>query len=215
MEKINIITRTSGRPKTFDRCYRSIKNQTYKNINHIVLYDDYRSKEYLDQYKDIDAVLVDRDYLINTQTNRRLENLMIFKWAPHNLYNNIGLERLKEGFYMFLDDDDYLRNNFVIQQLVNELEDRDTLYVFQMDFNGVKVPSDDMIDRRKIELFNIGSPCYLIPVKYKDSAFWDAFKCADYRYVRDISNVIPKTKFIKNIVAKIDMIGDGMKRDVA
>lgn len=215
MEKINIITRTSGRPNTFDRCYRSIKNQTYKNINHIVLYDDYRSKEYLDQYEDIDAVLVDRDYLINTQTNRRLENLMIFKWAPHNLYNNIGLERLKEGFYMFLDDDDYLRNNFVIQQLVNELEDRDTLYVFQMDFNGVKVPSDDMIDRRKIELFNIGSPCYLIPVKYKDSAFWDAFKCADYRYVRDISNVIPKTKFIKNIVAKIDMIGDGMKRDVA
>jgi len=44
--KINILTRTSGRPNCFKRCVDSIKSQTYKNINHIVGADDDASYEY-------------------------------------------------------------------------------------------------------------------------------------------------------------------------
>lgn len=49
---INIITRVS-RKNQFYRCYKSIHNQTYKNINHICTYQNDDMKEFLSHYDDI------------------------------------------------------------------------------------------------------------------------------------------------------------------
>ena len=47
---INILTRTSKRPIGFDNCYKSIINQTYKSIKHIVSYEDNKDLQYLNKY---------------------------------------------------------------------------------------------------------------------------------------------------------------------
>jgi hypothetical protein len=48
---INILVRTSGRPKYFEGCIESIYNQTYKNWNIIVGVDDSESQKYVQPTK--------------------------------------------------------------------------------------------------------------------------------------------------------------------
>lgn len=213
---INIITRTSGRPEAFNRCYQSVKNQTYKNINHIVLTDDIVNMSYLKKYDDIETILVDRDRLINTYDgpNYLVHGGYQFKWAPHNLYNNVGLENVSEGYYMFLDDDDLLTNSSVIETLVSQLEGEDTMLVFQMNMGGTLIPRETAMNTRSIELYNIGSPCFMVHSKWSKSVKWDAYKCGDFRYAYTLNKLIPKTKFVKLNVATITQIGDGKKLDI-
>jgi len=47
---INILTRTSGRPNGFNKCRKSIENQTYIQIKHLVSYDDNNDLHYLKKY---------------------------------------------------------------------------------------------------------------------------------------------------------------------
>lgn len=49
---INIVTRVSRKNK-FYRCYKSIHNQTYKNINHICTYQNDDMFEFLSQYDNL------------------------------------------------------------------------------------------------------------------------------------------------------------------
>lgn len=49
---INIVTRVSRKNK-FHRCYKSIHNQTYKNINHICTYQNDDMFEFLSQYDNL------------------------------------------------------------------------------------------------------------------------------------------------------------------
>ena len=58
METLNILTRTSNRPNGFKRCYNSIKNQTYKKINHIVSCDNEKDLNYLNNYDDIEVIKI-------------------------------------------------------------------------------------------------------------------------------------------------------------
>jgi len=209
---INIITRTSGRPEAFNRNHNSIKSQTYKNINHIVLYDDIVNMSYLKHYNDITPILVDRDKLINFYDGPGIT--LQFKWAPHNLYNNTGLEHVNEGYYMFVDDDDYLTHSRVIEELIQHLEGEDTMLVFQMNMGGRMVPNDVAMNIKKIQLYNSGSPCFMVHSKWKNYVKWDALKCADFRYVDALNKIIPNTKFVKLNVATITQIGDGKKLDI-
>ena len=54
---INIITRVS-RKNYFYRCYKSIHEQTYKNINHICTYPDIEIGEFLSTFDNITTVRV-------------------------------------------------------------------------------------------------------------------------------------------------------------
>ena len=47
----NIITRTHNRPDLFKRCVDSIKNHRFKNIHHIVTYQNDKDLEYINKYK--------------------------------------------------------------------------------------------------------------------------------------------------------------------
>ena len=59
---INILTRTSNRPIGFKNCELSIKNQTYKNIKHIVSYDNDNDLTYLKETEN--KIKVDMNQLI-------------------------------------------------------------------------------------------------------------------------------------------------------
>lgn len=54
---INIMTRVS-RKNYFYRCYKSIHEQTYKNINHICTYPDIETGEFLSTFDNITTVRV-------------------------------------------------------------------------------------------------------------------------------------------------------------
>ena len=116
---INVLTRTSNRPLGFQKCHRSIQEQTYKNIRHIVSYDDCADLWYL---KDLEISLVDVSKIKNTDTPKVsvIENRV---YAPYNLYCNALLEVVDDGWILFLDDDDNLYQSKVIEELVARIEE--------------------------------------------------------------------------------------------
>lgn len=85
---INILTRTSGRPKCFKRCVDSVKSQTYQNINHIVGADDDESYEYASELCD-NVVKLEKG-VKNSEYG--------VAHAPYNLYINKLLDEVEDGY---------------------------------------------------------------------------------------------------------------------
>jgi hypothetical protein len=213
--KINILTRTSNRPNSFKRCHNSIKYQTYENINHIVSCDNAADLEYLKSYDDIAIIEVDRDTLIKNDPSPAGIEGPSFWSSPHNLYCNSLLDSVHKGWIIFLDDDDELINEHAISTIVSHLEDEDTMLFWQMQYtNGSKLPDQQSFDTKTPRIFKIGSPCFMIHEKWKGTARWDSFKCADARYIEKIFAKIPNSKWIQRPFITINGQGLGHKGDM-
>lgn len=209
---INIITRTSDRPKGFARCCRSIDTQTYKNINHIVCVDNETDKEYV-TWENRVPIMVDRDALINADTS---VDPKAGPYSPHNLYMNELHKYVKEGWVMYLDDDNYLANDHVIQDIVNAIEknDENTMIFWRIFFAGQFVIPEIVNKLNPPKQFHIDSGCFAFHSKHINSAIWDGWKCADYRVVSKMFGVIPKSTFIPKVLIMLPVPGNGTKKDV-
>ena len=97
---VNVLTRTSGRPKFFYCNWVSIQQQDYPRVRHLVSYDDQETWEYLQEYVGrgrcggVEAIEVERIPLEGGDH------------FPYNLYMNRLQAEIEEGWVMFLDDDD-------------------------------------------------------------------------------------------------------------
>src|SRR6188768_2413240 len=102
---INILIRTSQRPILFQRCLQSIQQQTYKNIRVIVSYD------------------FDCDYIPNWCDKIRVQKGDSgYYW---NLYCNELKEAVTDGWFMVVDDDDFMNSKSVIGDIVPHLTNPD------------------------------------------------------------------------------------------
>ncbi len=208
---INVLTRSSNRPHGFARVRNSIKKQSYKKINHIVSYDNKKTKEYLSAYHNINTIKIDREFLI---INDKSINPNTGIYSPHNLYFNRMLRKVSDGWIMFLDDDDFFTDERSVEKIVNKIKNDDTLIIWQMNFpKRGPVPDNEHIENYP-KLGHIGSPCFLFHSKYKDIALWDAWKCADYRYVSKLYETIPNKVYIKETLVEIGQIGFGNQTDI-
>lgn len=213
--KINILTRTSGRPNGFKICHESIKKQTYPNINHIVSYDSDKDLDYLNKF-DVMKFKVDREYIVESDCST---NPGTGPFSPHNLYCNVLLSHVKEGWIMFLDDDDMLAHKKVIEQLVSHIskeKNNEVLFLWQMRYpNGKLLPSKKLVRQKIIKRNHIGNCCFLFHSQYATLAMWDAWKCADYRYIKVLYEYIPKKKWIPKPFVLLNNFGDwGQKNDI-
>lgn len=107
MPKISIITSTFNRSKDFlPKCIQSVKNQTFKDFEHIIV-DDCSTdgtKEYLDTVSDIRYFRTDRNFGSDTRPK------------------NIGISKAKGKYILFLDDDVTLRPS-ALEVLYNKAEE--------------------------------------------------------------------------------------------
>lgn len=115
---VTIITITynlinAGRVETFKQCLESVHNQTYKNIEHIII--DGASKdgtiELLEEYKN-------KGYIT------------YFSEPDNGVYNafNKGIERANGKYIAFLNTDDYYHSELGVQKSVEALEDSGASY---------------------------------------------------------------------------------------
>lgn len=208
---INILTRTSNRPKGFHNCHQSILNQTYKNVLHFVSFDDVADLDYINLY-DVVKVRVKR---LPKNMNRGKGGAI---HAPYNLYCNELLKKVNRGWVLILDDDDNLLHNNVLEELVKEIKkvDHDTLFLWKMRYpNGKVLPLNSNFRQKKIELNHIGTPNILFHSKYKNVGTWDEWKGADFRFITELFNKIPKKKWIKKVYIQINNQGDfGRQNDI-
>lgn len=211
--KINILTRTSNRPVGFKRCYTSVKEQTYKNIKNIVSYDNDADLSYLNEFN-VDKVNVTQ--LKQTKPIQETDaegNL----FAPYNLYCNTLLDQVEDGWILFLDDDDHLYHNKVLEEIVSNLQqnyDEDAMYVWQMRYpDGRVLPTNQQIGNQVIKKNYIGSPCFLFHSTYKNDVHWDAYKGSDFRFLQQLLKKTPKKVFIPKVMVQINNLGDYGKRN--
>lgn len=208
----NILTRSSGRPIGFQKCYDSVRFQTYKNVKHIVTSDNDCDLEYL-LGKDITLIKVKKT--INPSFQNKLEG---YRFAPYNLYCNDLLNSVDKGWIIFLDDDDNFIHNKVLEELVQKIIsfDKDTLFIWQMRYpSGVILPRKNLFNNL-ITKNNIGSPCFMFHSKYKDIARWDSFKGSDFRFITKLKQSIPKHVFLNKVYVQINNFGDfGNKNDLS
>ena len=211
---INILTRTSNRPNGFSVTHRSIKNQTYKNIKHIVSYDNENDLSYLNGYNDIEMVKINKLELIN-KDNSISPNTG--KYSPHNLYFNEMIKYVNDGWVIYLDDDDKFIDETVINKIVNAINDSDddTLIVWQFKLgNNLIFPKEISKDIPPV-IGGIGGCAIAFNYKYKNDTVWDSWKCSDYRVINKLYYKIPNIRFIKEVLVLAPKQGFGDKIDIS
>jgi hypothetical protein len=210
---INILTRTSNRPNGFSVTYDSIHNQTYKNIKHIVSYDNDTDLQYLANYNDIKLVKIDKFGLINSDNS---PNPNTGKYSPHNLYFNEMVKYVDNGWVIYLDDDDKFTDDTVIEKIADLINsnDDDTLIVWQFKLGDNWVLPNDISKEIPPVIGGIGGSTIAFNIKYSNDAIWDSWKCSDFRVINSLYHKIPKIKFIKEVLVLAPIPGSGNRIDI-
>lgn len=112
----------------------------------------------------------------------------------YNLLANDLKELVTEGFFFYLDSDDFLLPG-AIDKIRPHLTNPDVAVVCQFLRNGRPKPSDQQIRRREIKMGHIGMPCIFLHAKYKNIATFTNSECADYQFIKDVADRMP-VKFV-------------------
>ena len=114
---VNILVRTSKRPNYFETCMQSIYSQSYPAIRILVSCDNEETFSYLKKYQGIEVVRVKP----NTGPCEPLPDDYPYDSYrfPANLHLNALMDQVKDGFIMFLDDDDLLLHPGALKAIVH------------------------------------------------------------------------------------------------
>lgn len=183
---INILIRNKYRPDLFRRCIRSIAASEYPHVNLIIACDSSESLK--------DVV----DVFGSSKVVPTIVPVIPQKEHSHywNLYCNDLKSKVTEGWFFFLDNDDYLANG-ALMKLAEVIKDTDpvTGIICQFDRNGRPKPSDVLIRNQIIEKGRIGGGCIVLHHTTKNLANWDGEQAADFRFIEKIKSWLP-LKFI-------------------
>lgn len=186
---INVLMRTSNRPELFWRALTSVREQTYQDVKIIVAYDDPKALRYIPDSLDRIQVTPDKSHP--------------FYW---NLYCNELKEQVTDGWFFYLDDDDFLASNEVLDGISTKLSDPDYAVVCQFLRKGVKKPSDELIAQAEVKRGFIGGSCLFLHHSKKNVADWGGIKGSDWRWIMAVREKLPM-RFVKQVVVATDNNG--------
>lgn len=132
---INVITRTCNRPNRFRHNVESMKAQKHTDYNHIVCVDNKSTEEYVKHHGYSQYVVIDGDAFREKNKPKEQTKRTYF---PHNLYMNECHKHVKDGWVIYVDDDDRLFDKTALDRLNDMIEqcDEDTLIFFQTQRQG-------------------------------------------------------------------------------
>ena len=174
---INILIRTTYRPKYFNTCINSIYKQKYDNYKIICCYDDERCLNYLKEYTNrIEYFFIDIESKSSHKYNRYCNHLM-------NVVN--------DGWIMFLDDDDKLANNKSLSIINNALTNENNILFWKVKIgNDIIIP----INPNKIMEGQIDTNGFCFHSKYKNLNLWREKRAGDLSF---ITGLLKKKNFNK------------------
>lgn len=209
---VNILTRTSNRPKYFKNCIESVKNQTYENINHLISVDDDKSEEYVKKYTD-NYIRVKpfegKIPIVDPYTRMR-------RRAPYNLYLNELKENVKEGWIMFLDDDDMFLDKRSIEDIVSIIKSEDDLIFWRVKFPERIIPEKQLFVKKVIAINHFSMIGFMYNKKYDDYAKFDYFSGGDFFFIKQLIPKVPNSLWIDKVFTGIqrkDRMGGFGKKD--
>lgn len=199
----NILIRTSGRPNYFHDCIISIIDQDYKNVNIIVGYDDPASEKYIRKFPCLRIPLQRWDKEIPVQPIGEQYGI----WFPFNEYFNYLLPYAKQGYVLYLDDDDCFVDSTALSKLAEIIKKQhaDTIF-WRVQFPDRLVPGEKNWELKKPinrDMSTIGF-CH----NSKNIPEWEPWKRGDYR----VANFLYRNS---NKVIWFNKILTGLQRVVA
>lgn len=210
---INILTRTSGRPKGFKVALDSVRSQTYKNINHIVATDDTESEYYLQSEK-VNYLFFNRDdFLKKIPPNppsigkRKL---------PHNLYFNEMVKHVQEGWIIYLDDDDKLSSNTIIEELVEQIKPTDDLLLWKVKFPSHLIKGSILPPKEgPPKPGQIDGHCHGVNARCKDKIKWPGWSYGDFHVINKLYHEIENKRWLDLILVEKSQHGGGRRQDIS
>ena len=208
---IAIVTRTSNRPKYFNRCYESVLSQDIP-CKHYVLYDNEDDMSYLGD-KDVITHFVDRSVYEESYDETAPVSAVPPILSLHNLYFNEIYDSITEDWIYHLDDDNYLLPKAftgVVKHLTNDVD----LAILRINhFLGTLPRYTDCIMKR-ISVGGIDTGCFLVKKDLIKKVKWDGWKCGDYRVIKQCCELSKKSIWVKKVVMNMDEQGLGTKKDI-
>lgn len=188
--KLNILIRTSMRPEMFKACIESVFNQEYRNYHIYICYDSIECLEYLNEY----------DIKHDNITTFFVKSNSVEEYK-FNLYNNMLMDKVNDGFIIFLDDDDVYTHNLCFK-IINEniTIDTDTIiWHFMKQDKIIKVKHISNIRWSEVDTTMV---CF--NNKFKKLSTWKPIKCGDYHFYKKL--LYNLFRFKKSNIIKIDYI---------
>lgn len=169
---LNILIRTTYRPEYFTKCINSILSQIYQHYKIIICYDDVKCLEYLYNYKNNSKIEI---FEVKTQDRT--------SQAFYNLYCNELLEKVNDGWIMFLDDDDMFYSKQALEIIAKNLYTVNDILFWKVKLgNNIIYPKNI----NNITQFNISGEGFIFNHKFKNNAEWDNKRSGDFRFITDL-----------------------------
>ena len=173
---VNILVRTSKRPKYFDECIRTIEAQTYKNVNIFVSDDGFA--DYTIPYK---------VYPIKVKRKNDIKRVQKDNYGipfPANLYFNEMHKYVKSGIVIYLDDDDIFTDKNALKDIVKEYKKGNDLILWRVKIGTNYIPSDENFGKIVCrDISGIGAA-----IDHKLLIDWEGYKLGDYRILKEINS---------------------------
>ena len=193
---INILTRTSNRPKYFRDCIKSLESQTYKDWRLIISADDDFTQNYVNEY----------DY------GHLYINIKGEKGAyPFNRYFNIMQNYIKEGWIIYYDDDVIFKKPESLEIIADHCKDEDTLVFWKYEFRDGRILPDAGYWKKYPQRKHIDSGCFAHHCKYRTQ--WNDARASDSMVVQQLYKQIPNKIWINDILIFAQTVGGGLRKD--
>jgi len=178
---LNILIRTFNRPNYFRRCMESISRQDYPNIRVIVGCQNKQTDEYLIPYRVTPVYYDQYDEIIPSHTNKHEYGNSF----PSNYYMNHLRDSVTDGFVLMMDDDDGFTEETSASQIMNAVENENSLVMWRIFAMNKIIPSDD---RWMSEPYprDISGISYCMHSKHFKTHTFEPYRLADYRLARDM-----------------------------
>lgn len=175
---INILIRTSDRPKYFNRLLKTIHGQTCKNYRLIISVDSPATESYV------------KASGYNPVPVKKLHKSKQFTF-PWNLYLNTLMSKVKEGWIIFIDDDDIFAHQYVLEMIAGSLPVKNNMLVWKMRFpDGRTLPDSDFWRKTPFTRTQISMQCFAFHSKWKDKLQFDGQRAGDYRFINRLLEYI-------------------------
>lgn len=217
MPLINILTRTSNRPNVYKRNRQNILNQKYSNIFHIVSVDDEKDLSYVKENEPDKIVLfTGKENLKEKYSNfSKMYTCNTNLFFEHNLYLNEMQKDIKDGWVLYLDDDDIFMDDTSLRTIVHSIRstNEDTLIIWQMDVNGIIVPEEKFFNT-EVPVNHIGGSCFTFHSKWLKYAIWPGWQFSDHMVFAKLYNNIPNKEWIEKPLIYVHTMGKGTRKDI-
>lgn len=200
--KLNILLRTSNRPKGFSNILNIIRNQTYKDYRLIISVDNDFSLNYV-----LDAGIPIEDIVI---VSPNIPHNTIFQEpeAKYNLYFNSLIEKVEDGLIYCVDDDDDLIDENVFQKIIDNYCGDEYLYIYKINFHNRNIPSYFNWGKT-LQLCDVSTQNFVVHSKHAKKIKWDGFQLGDGRFVINLAEYLGKIKWVDEVIYVITQSNQG------